>query len=113
MSTYNRLEMPEEETCPTCGSGITRMIQFKYGDVWQHDYKLGDRIIWDKNNVGEPGHKSVIVSAHPEACPVCGDLPDVRFEISLEEDRIVGIERADPAEEFSRFAHNTYTVRDA
>ena len=44
MSAYNTVVLPDEEKCPHCGAVIRRRVQFKYGDTWQHDYMIGDRI---------------------------------------------------------------------
>jgi predicted RNA-binding Zn-ribbon protein involved in translation (DUF1610 family) len=112
MGAYNRVELPDEEICPNCGSRITRFAQFKYGDVWQHDYRRADCLVWERNNVGEAGHHRVTVSGHPESCPACGDVPDVRYEILVEDDRITGIVRADSRSEYSRFGHESFYVTD-
>jgi hypothetical protein len=71
MSAYNTVVLPTEETCPNCGSAIRRRVQFKYGDTWQHDYAVGDRIVWGGNDVGKPA-KLVKALGYPEDCPVCG-----------------------------------------
>jgi predicted RNA-binding Zn-ribbon protein involved in translation (DUF1610 family) len=71
MSAYNTVVLPTEEQCPRCGSIIKRRVQFKYGDTWQHDYAIGDRIRWGGNDVGKPA-TLVKVLAYPEDCPVCG-----------------------------------------
>lgn len=72
MSAYNTVVLPAAEKCPRCGSLIRRRIQFKYGDTRQHDYTIGDRIMWGGNDVGEPA-VLVKVLGYPEGCPVCGD----------------------------------------
>ena len=50
MSAYNTVVLPDEEKCPHCGAAIRRRVQFKYGDTWQHDYMIGDRIKWGGND---------------------------------------------------------------
>ena len=110
MSAFNRLKMPEQETCPNCGSLIVRAVQFAYGDVWQRDYELGDTVEWDGNNIGEAGHREVLVSGHPEGCPVCGFIPAVRYEITLRRDRIADLTVADLETEYQRFGHDGYLV---
>jgi predicted RNA-binding Zn-ribbon protein involved in translation (DUF1610 family) len=71
MSAFNTVVLPAVERCPRCGSVIRRRVQFKYGDTWQHDYAVGDHIIWGGNDVGV---RAALVRAlgHPEDCPVCG-----------------------------------------
>ena len=29
-------------TCPSCKNEVNLEVQFKYGDVWQHHYQVGD-----------------------------------------------------------------------
>ena len=58
----------------------TTRVQFRYGLVWQLEYSLGDRLRWDGGNadVGEPGHRRVIVVGLVEICRSCG-TPDERY----------------------------------
>ncbi len=72
MSAYNTVVLPDEEKCPHCGAVIRRRVQFKYGDTWQHDYMIGDRIKWGGNDVGQPA-RLVTALGYPEDCPVCGN----------------------------------------
>ena len=69
MRAFNRLRA--EVRCPNCGSTGEQFIQFKFGDVWQHDYRLGDTLTWGGNDVGRPGLTKVIVSGAGEECPMC------------------------------------------
>lgn len=68
--------------CPNCGATATLRIQFKYGDSWQYEYEVGDRIRWDGNDNGAPGAKRVVVDGVTESCPRCG------FGRGLQEDLI-------------------------
>jgi hypothetical protein len=60
----------DEEECPRCDSKIQRPIQFKYGDTWQYQYKVDDRIRWGGNDIGERGRKLVIAEGYADECPV-------------------------------------------
>jgi hypothetical protein len=71
IGAFNTLVLPEPEQCPRCGSLIRRRVQFKYGDTWQYDYVMGDRIRWGGNDIGERAPR-VKVLAYLEDCPVCG-----------------------------------------
>ena len=84
MSAFNTLvaELP----CPNCVRQVHMRVQFKYGDSWQVEYQLGDKIRWGGNDVGEPGHRRGVVDGAGEPCPQCGSSGD--FEILLEADRI-------------------------
>jgi hypothetical protein len=93
VSAYNTVAMAAEEKCPRCKSLIRRRVQFKYGDTWQHDYLIGDRISWGGNDVGEPAGLAMALG-YPEDCPVCGfDLGgvfDVIFRDGIIEDVVPG-----------------------
>jgi rRNA maturation protein Nop10 len=88
MSAYNVVIACDEEECPRCGSKIQRPVQFKYGDTWQYQYKIGDRIRWGGNDIGEPGHKVVVVEGYADECPVCGHVPDQTYDITIRDDVI-------------------------
>ncbi len=64
---YNTVVLPDEEKCPHCGAVIRRRVQCKYGDTWQHDCMIGDRI-----SGGPAGNRPGLVSGTrlPEDCPV-------------------------------------------
>lgn len=70
MSAFNVVTLDRDEICPNCTNSIRRRVQFKYGDTWQYDYLIGDRIRWGGNDVGKRAHK-VKVLGQPEDCPVC------------------------------------------
>jgi hypothetical protein len=61
-------------TCHACQQIYEERIQFKFGDLWWHKYVLGDELVWDRNNEGEPGASHVVVLGISEldACPRCG-----------------------------------------
>lgn len=87
MSAFNTVMLPDEEHCPRCRSVIRRRVQFKYGDTWQHDYTIGDRLSWGGNDVGRP-ETLVKALGYPEDCPVCGhDLGGV-FDVIIRRDVI-------------------------
>ena len=75
-------------TCPSCKNEVNLEVQFKYGDVWQHHYQVGDVIKWGGNNVGTHGHRKVVTEG-VEACPICDSELD--YEVWLEKDEIVAV----------------------
>lgn len=88
MGAYNTVKA--QQICPTCGNLVTFAIQFKYGDVWQYDYHIGDFLTWGGNAIGVPGHKRVVVDAIAENCSVCrSEGPE--FELYLEDDQIIAV----------------------
>jgi hypothetical protein len=92
MSAFNVVQGPNE-TCTRCGSSISRDVQFKYGDTWQHEYEVGDRIEWGGNDLGEPA-ELVIVTGIGDLCPVCGYLPEYEllYEIIVDEGVIESVQ---------------------
>ena len=87
MSAFNTVVLAAEEVCPRCGSLIRRRVQFKYGDAWQYDYVVGDRISWGGNDVGKPAGL-VVALGHSQDCPVCGFYPGGVFDVILRGDVI-------------------------
>lgn len=108
MAAYNEIVRIEEEVCPRCNSRIQRTVQFKYGATWHHLYAIGNKIEWGDNDIGEPGHKRVVVAGYPGECPVCGHLPDWTYDIALRDDVIDEIQRSDGA--YTYRGEQTYVV---
>lgn len=108
MSAFNTVVVRAD--CPQHHGETTWRIQFKYGDVWDYTYHVGDILGWGGNEIGEPGKRLVVVDGVAEPCPVCGYDPG-DYEVWLEVDRIVRVERA-PAR--SRFVETNepYLVID-
>ena len=92
MSAFNTVRLTQ--ACPT-GNHIGEFeVQFKYGDCWQYEYRLGDKLKWGGNDNGKPGHKRVVVDG-VGYCSKCGpeaEYPD--YEVWLEHDQIVSVRPA-------------------
>jgi RNA polymerase subunit RPABC4/transcription elongation factor Spt4 len=110
MSAYNDLIAPQTDTCPACGTTIHREIQFKYGDTWQHRYVVGDPIRWGGNDVGERGHAKVVVEGYAGPCPVCGDTPDVVYDVVIESDVIADVRPSDRRDQYVRERTNYFVI---
>ena len=89
MGLFNTVTV--DEVCENCHSAVNRRVQFKYGDVRLHQYRIGDSLEWDGNKIGRPGLKRVRVSGFPEQCPVCKFEPTTMYEVTIERDRIVSV----------------------
>ncbi len=100
-----------KQKCASCGQRVELSIQFKYGDVWQHEYQIGDRLQWVKNNTGQPGNKRVVVDGAAERCPLC-HAEGMDYEVWLEDDRIVSVQLASDRYDFAT-RHQTFIVVDA
>jgi hypothetical protein len=98
MGAYNIVK--STGTCPSCGRGAEFNVQFKYGNVWQYEYHVGDPIKWGGNDRGKPGYKRVIIDAIAEECQTCGaERGD--YEVRLENDRIISVQPASGKYDFA------------
>jgi hypothetical protein len=76
--------------CNNCKTSYSVSIQFKFGDTWQHEYKLGDYVQWGGNDIGKPNSRLVKVYgiAETNSCPKCGEKFDEEFDIIVENDKL-------------------------
>lgn len=88
MSAFNTIEA--SASCPRCKRTAEFGVQFKYGNTWQHSYRVGDSLRWGGNDVGIPGRKRVLVEGIGGPCPHCG-ADNLDFDVVIEDDKIVGI----------------------
>jgi hypothetical protein len=92
MPAYNVVAAAEETACPVCGLLQRRPVQFTFGETWQLEYEIGDRIKWGANDSGEPGHAKVAVAGYGEPCARCGASDPVdRYDIIIEDDTITSV----------------------
>ena len=92
MSAFNILS--SEIQCSICQKRYQGQIQFKFGDTWQLQYQIGDKIKWGGNDIGKPRISKVKVYGLLESseCPICRELETVNeFDIYIENDIIVGV----------------------
>ncbi|UFP94208.1 hypothetical protein [Gloeobacter morelensis] len=97
MGAFNVVKV--ERTCPSCNETVELRVQFKYGDTWQYEYRIGDRLRWGGNDTGKPGAKRVVVYGIDEHCPYCG-LEEGDYEVWLENDVIVSVQPSTGAYDF-------------
>lgn len=76
--------------CSNCSEIVGREVQFRFGETWQHEYSVGERIVWGRADVGEPGLSVVVVEGFALACPNCGEELG-ECEILVESDRLKGV----------------------
>jgi hypothetical protein len=89
VSAFNRVFV--EQACPHCGAVIDRAYQFKYGDTWQYDYRLGDTLRWGGNDRGIRGLPSATTDGVPEQCISCGFDEDAVYVVRIENDVLVDV----------------------
>jgi hypothetical protein len=89
MSAFNMVTAAAP--CPSCGQIAEFEVQFKYGDTWQHLYRIGDRLRWGGNDIGSPGHMRVLVEGIGGPCPHCG-TDNMDFDLVVQNDAVVRLE---------------------
>ena len=107
MGLFNTVK--SQVTCDSCKNELTVNVQFKYGDVYQHHYQLGDVIKWNGNNIGTPGHRKVVVEG-VEDCQICGVEGD--YEVWLENDTIVAVRPASGGYDFTATNEGYIVIED-
>ncbi|HEY3329121.1 MAG TPA: hypothetical protein VGK19_03795 [Capsulimonadaceae bacterium] len=88
MGSFNILNA--RTACAVCRNVVDFEIQFKYGHTRQIGYNLGDKLVWNGNNVGEPGYENVLIAGIAGPCPSCA-TDYIYFLIEIAKDRIVSV----------------------
>lgn len=104
MGAFNRVLIAE--TCHRCDTRIERAYQFKFGNKWQYDYRLGDRLRWGGNDQGTPGLPMVLVPGVPEKCRLCGYDEDAEYRIRVEGDVLRSV---DGPFRYTRFVYSSHS----
>ena len=79
MSAFNTVVVPWID--PQSSQQTELRVQFKFGDTWQYEYHLGDRIKWGGNDIGPRDAKYVIADGCLEGTPPQGLGED--FEVHI------------------------------
>ncbi|NML40135.1 hypothetical protein HHL17_23250 [Chitinophaga sp. G-6-1-13] len=101
MGAYNLLIVNVQ--CPNCKNTYEAKIQFKYGDTWQLQYRLGDKLKWGGNDIGVPGWPCVKVYGilETDICPVCNQINlEDEFDIYIEHDVLKEVRKMDNIEDY-------------
>ena len=61
MGAYNTVTFNWND--PTTNEVRSLRAQFKYGDTWQDEYRVGDVLKWGGNDIGDRTAKRVVVDA--------------------------------------------------
>ena len=78
---------------------------------WQHDFDVGDTLVWGRNTAGQPNHKLVVGAGYGEAFPVCDCDNEQMYLITLCSDVIQGVEVSHQSWNISSFPDG-YVVLD-
>lgn len=92
MGAYNVLLAKVQ--CSFCKNTYEAKIQFKYGDTWQHQYVVGDKILWGGNDIGVKGalRTKVYGVLETDVCPICNhDNLNNEYDIYVEGDVIKSV----------------------
>ena len=112
MGLFNTVEILDK--CSSCNKDVNLRVQFKYGDVYQHHYQLGDVIKWNtdhpRTNAGTTGHRKVVVEG-VEDCPNCE--AEIDYEVWLENDKIVAVKPKSGAFDFSATEEAYFIIQDS
>ena len=88
MGAYNVLKL-ESGSCPNCHHVQSWAIQFKYGDCWQYEYILFDKLRWGGNDLGDPTASIVLVEGITENnCNNCS-MGDFYTRIFIDDNEII------------------------
>lgn len=77
MGAFNTLRI--NAPCPICGSCAVKEIQFKHGEVWQYEYRAGDKLRGAPGEPDERGKRHLDGITH---CSVC-ETQGLKCEIAI------------------------------
>ena len=80
--------------CSNCKNIYQGRIQFRYGNTWQIEYRIGDKLEWGGNQIGNPNEKKVKAYGilESELCPACGKVnKNNEFDILVENSVLVNV----------------------
>jgi hypothetical protein len=106
MSAYNTIIFPWKD--PESNKSYDLLIQFKYGEVWQHEYKVGDLLKWGANDVGDHSAKKVVVEGVLEGEKLTDKMPE-DFEIYIVNNKIENVLPSTHNYDFSK-TDNDYLI---
>lgn len=92
MSAFNTLNVAI--ACENCNKEFPIRLQFKFGDTWQFEYKMREKIKWGGNDTGKPHLRKVKVYGMAEStiCTFCNHKnPHDEYDIYFEDDVITEI----------------------
>ena len=90
MGAFNTIK--SEVNCPFCGHRQSWTVQFKYGNCWQFEYKIGDKLRWGGNKKGSNvGGKVRTEGIAEEECQRC-ERGSITGVVYLSDNIIVSVE---------------------
>jgi len=108
MSAYNTVLTTLK--CPSCEAENAVIVQFKFANTWQFQYRVGDALQWGGNDVGVQGALHVVVDGIVEdECLNCHNSGQWSVYVHIEGDRIARLENANGEFDFVK-AKSNYIV---
>ena len=95
-------------TNPSTDMDYELRVQFKYGDVWQHVYQIGDNLKWGSNDVGHREASRVVVDGVLEGVPSIPGMPE-DFEVHIVNNKIDKVIQATGMFDFDN-VNDTYII---
>ena len=108
MGAYNTVKVRWRD--PRTGQTHQLIVQFKYGDAWQHEYQVGDELKWGGNDKGQHNVHRVVVDGALENIDVVPEAP-TDFEVHIIDNRIAEVRPASGRYDFVR-SHHAYIILD-
>lgn len=111
MSAFNTVACVAQ--CPHCNKQAGFVVQFKYGETWQYEYSVGDKLIWSdkpRHNIGKPGFRRVVVDGVGGPCKCCG-CEELDFDILIDHGCIAAVKIHSVENDYSSFG-DTYIVQE-
>jgi hypothetical protein len=106
MGAFNTVVVPWKG--PATSTKCELKVQFKYGDVWQHEYQVGDTLNWGGNDVGSREARRVVVDGVLEGEPSIPGVPE-DFEVHIVNNKIDKVIPATGAYDFVH-ADDTFII---
>lgn len=111
MGAFNTLKTTIK--CRECNQAYSADIQFKFGDTWQNEYRIGDKILWGGNDIGTRNLPKVKVYGVLSniKCPICKKAQCDEFDIIIEFDIIKEISQISNVEDYLQGDGNFLILR--
>lgn len=106
MGAFNTVGLPW--TVPGTCKVVEIKVQFKFGDTWQYEYRVGDTLRWGGNDIGDRTAKHVVVDGCLESASSPGGVPE-DFEVHVVDGVIERVVPSTGRFDFSRL-EDTYVV---
>lgn len=100
--------------CPACRETTDFEIQFKYGEMWLYEYRIGDELRWSARkriNIGKPEYRRVVVDGAGNPCKRCGTT-EINFDIFIEFGKIVSVAPHSPEYDFVHSADDFIVLEE-